>query len=919
MKPDRREFILLGGGIVAESLLPSVACSASPNQPRGSMKSEVKEASATIRNEQVLVRFDLQKGTYCAIDTARNSVILEECSLRCVCAVEGESSLRQFSTKSPGVVHTCQIVPVVDALGMGDSLLVTSHIPGGPTLLLQIILYQDPMSGFVSLRAGLENTTDQILHLTSIIPLDDARAFAGFDIESGYSTLDGYSGGPPTSVSHEATERKSLNNMLATFGKPGAKRSLVLGGLSYEEFEKQVSIERTPGALRVRLSAEDPIGKRIDPHTRYLVAGDRFYIDFLTDNPFDALEVYANHVRLAQEVVLPVCSFPIMDTWFAQVPHFGSGILNPKDPERYANGSYVDPAFLAKARTEDNGYGARNDSVGAVEEMECVALSGFLKYSGTVGILLEPDLYATATDPNTQQLWWDDQHWQKGPNNRIKGAPPWLSSNGQFVPPYETSRKWVSSVKSLGGIPMIYVQTGFRSQDYADQFPEQMIFQRADAPFLNEKGVPQYRDSEKKIPRMLGPDYTNPDFIAHVRKVWEDLRKCGLQGVKFDYPDYPFTGWPTTGGLKNPYATTAMHYRNIFRLAKDGLGPEAFIHERALTRGSDVTVGLSTSQRTEGDTDLIDASMVSKTGLRWYKNRVILNYDMDGKNPFHVSPLNRDGMRAMLTMSYVVSGSLIIVPSIGRWTDEMMYDISRIFPFHSERKSARPVDAFSTTYPSIYDYRVSEDWHQLTFYNTSFEEPPTTTPVGRTGQKRQLLAVEEMTVGVELSGDTAFGGLGLDPVKEYYIYDFWNDHLIGRFEGKQRFEQTLRPGEARMMSVRAVQSVPQFLSSNRHVMQGLIDHLGCEWNHEKKELRGVSLVTGGEAYQAIIAGNGWKPVAVTVDDSIEHSLAKSRIKVIQHPANASFRQLAGAEGLTQLRLDRTDNGPVAWTITFEPA
>jgi hypothetical protein len=919
MKPDRREFILLSGGMVAESLLSSVASTASQIQPRGSLKSEVTKVSAMIRNERVLVSFDLKKGTYRAIDIARNSVILEDCSLRCACSLEGDSSLRQFSAKAPGAVHTCQTVPVADALGMGDSLLVASHIPGGPTLLLQIILYQDPMSGFVSLRAGLENTTDQILHLTSIIPLDDARAFAGFDIESGYSTLDGYSGGPPTSVLHQATQRESLNNMLVTFGKPGAKRSLVLGGLSYEEFEKQVSIERTPGVLRVRLLAEDPIGKRIDPHTRYLVAGDRFYIDFLTDNPFDALEVYANCVRLAQEVLLPVCSFPIIDTWFAQVPHFGSGILDPQNPERYANGSYVDPAFLAQARTEDNGYGARNDSVGAVEEMECDALSGFLKYSGTVGILLEPDLYATANDPNNQQLWWDDQHWQRGPGNRINGAPAWKSSNGQFTPPYETARKWMSAVKSLGGIPMIYVQTGFRSQDYADQFPEQMIFQRANAPSLNEKGQPQYSDSEKKILRKLGPDYTNPDFIAHVRQVWENLRKWGLQGVKFDYPDYPFTGWPTMGGLKNPYATTAMHYRNVFKLAKDGLGPEAFIHERALTRGSDVTVGLSTSQRTEGDTDLIDASMVSKTGLRWYKNRVILNYDMDGKNPFHVSPSNRDGMRAMLTMSYVVSGSLIIVPSIGRWTDEMMYDISRIFPFHSERKSARPVDAFSSTYPSVYDYQVNEDWHQLTFYNTSFEEPSTTKPIGRTGQKRQLIAVKEMIVGVDLSGDTAFGGLGLDPAKEYYIHDFWNDHLIGIFKGRERFEQTLRPGEARMMSVRAVQSGPQFISSNRHVMQGLIDHLGCEWNPEKKELRGVSLVIGGETYQAIIASNGWKPVAVTVDESIEQSLAKSRVKTIKHPASASLRQLADADGLTQLSLDRPNNGPVAWTMTFERA
>ena len=33
-----------------------------------------------------------------------------------------------------------------------------------------------------------------------------------------------------------------------------------------------------------------PIGKRVDPGSRYL-ADDRFYVDALTDNPFEALEL----------------------------------------------------------------------------------------------------------------------------------------------------------------------------------------------------------------------------------------------------------------------------------------------------------------------------------------------------------------------------------------------------------------------------------------------------------------------------------------------------------------------------------------------------------------------------------------------------------------------------------------------------
>ena len=874
----------------------------------------------TIENKFVSVSFDLEKGTYQATDKQRNALLLEEGSLRCAGMAEGQEALQQFSAKTPGAVHSFQVLPLGDSLGLGRSLLVASQIPAGPRLLLRISLYRQ--FGFVSFAAGLENTTNKRIQVKELVPVDNAVLFRGADLTANYATLDGYSGGAKTYVEHQPGRRTSLNNLLATFGRPGSNRSLVLGGLSYEEFEKYAEVERLTDSLKASLSARDPIGKRVDPGTRYLVAQDRFYLDFLTDNPFEALETYAEHVRLAQGVVLPVCSFPIIDTWFAQVPHFGGGALAPNDPTPYISKKPIDPAFVVSNRQGQFDYYAKNDSVGAVEEMECVARSGFLKYCGRMGILLEPDVYASEKDPNTQQLWWDDLHWQRGPNNRVKGAPGWSSSHGQFVPPYETARKWVSAVRALGGVPMIYLQTGFRSQDYAQQFPGHMVFNQPDAPCLTETGEQQYRDREKKEPRQLGPDYTDPDFIAHVREVWENLRQVGLQGVKFDYPDYAFTGWPTSGGLEDPYATTAMHYRNVFKLARDGLGPEAFVHERALSRGSDVTLGLSTSQRTEGDTDLIDPSQVSRVGLRWYKNRVVLNYDLDGKNPFHVSPLNRDGVRAMLTMSYVVSGTLIVVPSVGRWTTEMFYDLGRIYPFHAERKSARPVDAFSSKYPSVYDYKVNDDWHQITFYNTSAQEPARggkNSPAdSATGRRPQIPGGREMTVGVGLAGDTAFGGLGLDPKREYYVYDFWNDRLLGKFSGSARLEQTLRPGEARMMSVRAVQPVPQFLSSNRHAMQGLVDHLGCEWHADKQELRGVSLAVGDETYRAILACNGWKPVSARVDDTIDQSLAKSRVGALSHPVTARVSPLPGTIGLAELKLDRPDNGPVAWTITFAP-
>ena len=219
-----------------------------------------------------------------------------------------------------------------------------------------------------------------------------------------------------------------------------------------------------------------------------------------------------------------------------------------------------------------------------------------------------------------------------------------------------------------------------------------------------------------------------------------------------------------------------------------------------------------------------------------------------------------------------------------------------------------------------------------------------------------------------MAGDTASGCLGLDAAKQYYVYDFWNDTLVGKYPGSKRFEQTLRPGEARMMSIHEAVAHPQFLSTDRHLMQGLIDLPGCDWDAEKHQLRGVANVVGGEAYRVIVATNGYRPVAATVDETIETDIAKSGLAAVKSMARlqnlpSPLGRGAGGEGLrgehrgesgisgltgprpnplpTMLRtvpgegpvrqdlgtnsgiptvveliLQRSTNGPVAWTMTF---
>lgn len=84
-----------------------------------------------------------------------------------------------------------------------------------------------------------------------------------------------------------------------------------------------------------------------------------------------------------------------------------------------------------------------------------------------------------------------------------------------------------------------------------------------------------------------------------------------------------------------------------------------------------------------------------------------------------------------------------------------------------ETRSPRPVDAFTgVPDPKVYDFAVTPDWHQVMFFNADFKNGG--------------------TVPARLSGDQATGALGLDASSRYYVYDFWNDQLIGNLSGGQQ-------------------------------------------------------------------------------------------------------------------------------------
>jgi hypothetical protein len=798
--------------------------------------------SVTLENRKVSLAFDLGNGFYSVKNIPGDFTAVTNAYFQ----AEG-----LYSTDTTGIIEW-SYEKINDVFGKGGSLHIRKKYRGYSDMVWSATLYDD--LDFVVFKMGIINDSEIPFRLSAFYPLKSKSSCKGVDIRQNFAVLNGNSGGNKTYVSD--TDRSiCFNNVLIRFGDVKAPKIIVAGGLTYNEFEKYCKVFRYSDSLSIQLFSEDPVGKLIDPGSSWQ-GNELFYLCINNSNPFEALEKYGLAVRDAQRIKLNYYDFPTECLWYASV--------YAKDPAR--------PKF--------------NDSRGAVDEMDNAVKSGFTKYT-RVAIRLVPDAYGKIN----QQGWWDDKHWA------MWGDPSSTDSNN-YCAPYLTTESWSRKIIEKGGLPLTYFQSGRRSEDFVKQFPQFMLF---NDPYkmatgqvdimkhlnydLGGESADEYLNQWWDEENMVGYDFTDEGFINHMKDVYSDLKKAGIRGLMFDYPES--TAWAFYGGFEDKHATTASAYRNMLRLAREGLGEDSYIDERMIGRGSDISLGLIASQRVWGDNDLFMPEMVTRCGLRWYKNRVVVNYDLDAKDPLKARPsYNNDGLKTLMTMCYVVSARFLMARGFYQLSEDQLFIMSRTFPYHELPKSARPIDAFSNRFnvPRIFDYEVNPDWHQLTLYNPNTDS---------TDYDADIMAVE---LGASLNE----GGPGLNPDKEYFLYDFWNDKFIGRYYGSDLLIQELRLGETRMISIHSVEKNPQFISTNRHIMQGLVDMTSLPvWNDNKKVLSGKSEVIGGEEYKVVIALNGYKPAKCSVSN-----------------ARASIVPDDEANDLAVLSIISSNNSEVEWNVSF---
>jgi len=705
---------------------------------------------------------------------------------------------------------------VEDEFGAGRKLTIITTPLGGYRLTKKLHVTLYEEQSFMVLGFSVTNGSKIPARVCRIGMIDEATMFPGADIEE-LKVLEGGAGAHPNRIQTEIPV--GVHNSLMLTGKvDGQRRTMVVGGLHYRDFM------RTMGAHHRRkdkfiATIEDPIGKLIAPGETF-DAVDTLYLDASTTDPFVSLEQYGMAMRKANKANPKPYDFPTLCGWLVSQGSYGEGIKI-------------------------------NHSKGLVEQMELAKESGILNYT-PVGIRLEPDYYCNHNYGDTQQGWWNDAYWAK---------------YGSLTEPYDTFAKFCGKIQELGGVPFTYIQSNMPSNDFALKHPEWML----------NNDISRLHAEHRHHQPFVRYDFTEPGFQEHTLKMWQRMRDGGLKGIKFDYPE---TAWIANGGFEDKSYSTTNAYRKVFELCREGLGPEAFIHERNLGESGapclDVTAGIVDLQRVWADSSHFEPEMASRIGLRWYKNRSVFGYYPDGKS---FKKMDVDQRRTMLTQVGLISGRLELGTSFGRMTDEEQRDLTRLYPVLGGTQSFRPVDMLSSAPkdPSVYVYKVDDHWSQVILCNNEDADH---------------------TLKVPLSGNQAdTGSLGVDPQGSYYLYDFWNDKLVGEFKGDGVIEVTLKPYQALSYSLHRKADHPQFLSTNRHITQGLMDLSEVKWDAKALSYSGTAHCVKGEPFVVTIARNGLE---------LDFATAETEAHIQSH-----------GEQLIQLRLSSHAGGKVKWEIKWK--
>ena len=400
-------------------------------------------------------------------------------------------------------------------------------------------------------------------------------------------------------------------------------------------------------------------------------------------------------------------------------------------------------------------------------------------------------------------------------------------------------------------------------------------------------------------------DLTNPEVQKHVADLSARLHGWGFNYFKMDGL---WTGTAThqvyiNDGYKNdsignckplhdPFTTQIEAYRNGLKIIRDATNNEVFLSGCCISqnmRSFGPAIGLVDAMRIgpdfNHDGESIRTGAIRASRLYFLNGRVWWN-DPDpsmiregGVSIADPSAAGIGGLnRARLLPSYVaVSGQFFLSSD---WLPDLPAErldiMKRCMAPH--QATARPVDAFDKTLPSIW----------LTVDN-------------RKGVKRQVLGLFNwQTQQTEIACSLDWADLRQD--KTYHAFSFWENKPLNDIS--EQFKYNIPAESCMIIALREKIGHPVVVSTSQHVTQGITDMEEEIW--ENGNLKGMSKLIGGDSYELRIAG---------LDEESGWELKKASIIESQFPATITVLPTR-EKGWLRIVIESEVSQQLNWNLAF---
>lgn len=476
--------------------------------------------------------------------------------------------------------------------------------------------------------------------------------------------------------------------------------------------------------------------------------------------------------------------------------------------------------------------------------------------------------------------------WNSYGSGVVKGFP-YKHDATKYKAPYEDP-EWVKRCRQK------LFDLGLDRFGYASRTP--VALKGAPSPLARRYGQPDFWFKDAQRLQQEHPefyvdgrvDFSNPPVVEFERQRIAPYFRDATAPVRYSWD---FTDrWERLPGQHDPFLTSAETYRTAMGLWRDAAkasphGGWAFVWMNVVGINYDrldaIHIGHDSDQGYFGPGCTFTHGLTRQISLRYFYNGRVWYNNPDS---FHVYAGGiYSYQQAKTHASYAsISGNVVHLgePLCDEDIPEDRLEIARrVAPTTPDFAVA--VDVFEHSPARLWNLPVRRPfgrWNVVGLFNVDFDN--THQPI--TQQVR-------------------FADLGLDPQREYLVYEFWSRKFLGAMKGG--FTRTLQAPDAEVYTILPREDHPVLLSTSRHVRQMAYDLRDLDWDEARGVLRGTSTVVQQDPYELRVwLPEGW-------------GLQSANLTLVGDGAPLEY-QVTRDGPLAMIRTVPVTNGDVTWELTF---